>query len=123
VLSTVPRIAILTDEPVLTEPFYMSYRQKLGKSDTAPLLARVRQQDFEAVVTPRRPTRFRGVPMVPPDLWSAITESYAPFCAPSPNLLVYLPRGAAHGDAVGDKLKALGCSPDEGSDFTSTLNQ
>lgn len=119
VLSTVPRIAILTDEPVLTEPFYMAYQQKLGKSDTGPLLARVRQQDFEAVVTPRRPTRWRGVPMVPPDLRSAIAEAYAPFCAPSPNLLVYLPRGAAHGVALGDKLKALGCIPDEGGEFTS----
>ncbi len=119
VLSTVPRIAILTDEPVLTEPFYMAYQQKLGKSDTAPLVDRVRRQDFEVVVTPRRPTRFRGVPMVPPDLWSAIMEAYAPFCAPSPNLLVYLPRGA-QGVAVGDKLRALGCVPDEGGEFTST---
>ena len=120
VLSTVPRIAILTDEPVLTEPFYMAYQQKLGKSDTAPLVARVRQQDFEAVVTPRRPTQWRGVPMVPPDLWSAIAEAYAPFCAPGPNLLVYLPRGAAYGVAVGDRLRALGCIPDEGGEFTST---
>ena len=119
VLSTVPRIAILTDEPVLTEPFYMAYQQKLGKSDTAPLVARVRQQDFEAVVTPRTPTRWRGVPMVPPDLWSAIAEAYAPFCAPSPNLLVYLPRGTTHGVAVGDQLKALGCIPDEGGEFKS----
>jgi hypothetical protein len=119
VLSTVPRIAILTDEPVLTDPFYMAYQQKLGKSDTAPLVAQVRQQDFEAVVMPRRLTRWRGVPMVPPDLWSAIAEAYAPFCAPSPNLLVYLPRGAAHGVAVGDKLRALGCIPDEGGEFTS----
>jgi len=120
VLSTVPRIAILTDEPVLTEPFYMAYQQKLGKSDTAPIVARVRQQDFEAVVTPRRPTQWRGVPMVPPDLWSAIAEAYAPFCAPGPNLLVYLPRGAARDVAVGDKLRALGCTPDEGGEFTST---
>jgi hypothetical protein len=120
VLSTVPRIAILTDEPVLTEPFYMAYQQKLGKSDTGPLVARVLQQDFEAVVTPRRPTQWRGVPMVPPDLWSAIAEAYAPFCVPGPNLLVYLPRSAARGVAVGDKLRALGCIPDEGGEFTST---
>ena len=120
VLSIVPRIAILTDEPVLTEPAYMAYQQMLGKSDAEPLLARVRQQDFEVAVTPRRPARWRALPMVPPDLWSAIAEAYAPFCAPSPNLLVYLPRGAAHGVALGDKLKALGCIPDQGGEFAST---
>ena len=111
VLSTVPRIAILTDEPVIMEPYYMAYRQKAGKSDTGPFLARVRRQDFEAVVTPRRPRQYRGIPMVPPDLSSAIAEAYEPFCAPGPDLLVHLPRGAAHGVALGAKLKALGCVP------------
>lgn len=120
VLSTVPRIAILTDEPVLTEPFYMSYRQMAGKSVSGPLVARVRRHDFEAVVTPRQQRRFRGVPLVPPDLWSAIAEAYEPFCAPSRALLVSLPRGGAYGDSVGAKLKALGCIPDDGDEFTST---
>ena len=120
VLSTVPRIAILTDEPVLTEPYYMAYRQSAGKSDSGPLVARVRRHDFEAVVTQRKPRRYRGVPTVPPDLWSAIAEAYEPFCAPSPGLLVRLPRGGAHGVAVGARLKALGCIPDEGDEFTST---
>ena len=111
VLSTVPRIAMLTDEPVIMEPYYMAYRQKAGKSDTGPFVARIRRQDFEAVVTPRRPRQYRGIPMVPPDLSSAIAEAYEPFCAPGPDLLVHLPRGAAHGVAVGAELKALGCVP------------
>jgi hypothetical protein len=111
VLSTVPRIAILTDEPVVIDPYYMTYMQQLGKYDTGPLLDRVRRQEFDAVVTTREPTTYRGVRTAPPDLWSAIAHAYQPFCAPSPILVVHLPRGGSHGATVGARLKELGCGP------------
>jgi len=121
VLSTVPRVSILTDEPVITDPFAMAYMQRLGKFDTGPLLRRVRRQDFEAVVTLAASGDYRGVPTVPPDLLAAIAEAYQPFCAPGPSFVVHLPRGAAASSAVGARLMELGCARGPAIDTTRAL--
>jgi hypothetical protein len=111
VLSTVPRVSIFKDQPVIIEPYYVTYIHQLGKFDVEGVLARVRQE-FEAVIRTVRPPQFRGVPNVPPDLWSAIVQAYEPFGAAGPTLVVRLPRGTQQ-SPIGAGLKELGCASDD----------
>lgn len=111
VLSTVPRVSILTDEPVIVEPFFMAYSQLLGKFDTAPLRERIRKHEFEAVVTSVGQGHYRGVPSAPPDVMSEISNSYLPFCTAGQKFVVHLPRGQPETSALGARLRELGCTP------------
>jgi hypothetical protein len=110
VLAMPPRVAILTSEPLLIEPYVLAYWQLAGQFDTQPIRDRIRRQDFEAVVSDVALDYWRGVPRMPPDLWKAIGESYQPFCAAGPRWVVHMPRGRP-GGVLEAKLTALGCSP------------
>jgi hypothetical protein len=111
VLSLVPRVALLTDNPIIIEPWFMAYLQSQGRFDTAPIRERIRRQEFEAVVTFASAGQYRGVPFAPPDVMSEIAHSYLPFCVPGPDFVVHLPRGQVASSVLGARLRELGCAP------------
>ena len=90
IFSTVPRMALFDREPALMEPFLLSYLQRVGRFNPAPVLERVRAGEFDIVITPApaspgisvfaTPGFWRGVPIVPPDLERTISSAYKPYC-------------------------------------------
>jgi len=83
IFSAVPRMALLDPAPALMEPYLLSYLQRVGRFDPAPILERVRAGEFDIVITPGAdvPDFWRGVPMVAPDLKRSIASAYEPYCA------------------------------------------
>jgi hypothetical protein len=60
IFSTVPRIALIDSIPPLTEPFLLSYLQRLGKFDPQPILERIRQNEFDLLITSADYVRLAG---------------------------------------------------------------
>jgi hypothetical protein len=109
IFSTVPRIALLDAQPVLLEPFLMSYLQRLGHFDPAPMFRKLGDQEFDIVVTASAPQAFRGITYIGPDLRRAIVASYHPYCFYS-GYLVHLPVQRQN-DALKSSLAGIGCTP------------
>jgi hypothetical protein len=113
IFSTVPRLALLDPFPTLTEPYLMSYMERLGKFNPQPILERVRKNEFDVVIT-ERPKRarpnisWRGVPVVAPDLQRAIEDSYTPHCTML-GALLYFPRNRSENSALAQELNSIGC--------------
>jgi hypothetical protein len=124
ILSTVPRIALMDPSPTLMEPYLFSYLQRLGKFDPKPILDRVRNQEFDLVITLAYAASWRSVPVVSADLRSAIATRYSPECVflealrpplrssswPS-RLLLHFPRGRDNSVLI-QEFAAIGCVPD-----------
>jgi hypothetical protein len=120
IFSTVPRMALLDPEPALTEPFLLSYLQRAGKFDPAPILERVRAREFDVVITPApaplgasafwSPGSWRGVPMVPPDLERTISSAYKPYCEVL-YVVLNVPRDRVVGSILRDEWRQAGCVP------------
>ena len=109
IFSTIPRIALLDAEPALVEPFLLSYLQRLGKFDPAPIFRRIRDGEFDVVITAPAPKRWRGVPHIGPDLRRAIGASYRPYCVYS-GYLLHLPTNRQN-NALERSLNEIGCTP------------
>jgi hypothetical protein len=110
IFSTVPRLALLDTAPALTEPYLMAYMQQLRKFDPLPILQRVRDKEFDVVITFAQSTNWRGVPRIAPELHHAIEAAYEPQCTMI-EALIHLPRGRpAEGDLL-RKLDSNGCMP------------
>jgi hypothetical protein len=110
IFSTVPRLALLDPAPVLTEPYLMSYLQRVGKFDPQPILDRIRNNEFDLVITASRRISWRGVPHIAPDLRRAIEESYAPQCTMF-GALVQVPRARPGDDDLLQELNRNNCVP------------
>ncbi len=110
IFSTVPRVALLDAEPALMEPYLLSYSQRLGKFDPAPILRRVGDREFDIVVTSSKPQSWRGIPHIEPDLRRAIMASYMPHCIYSEYLL-HLPNDRQENSALKRALTEIGCIP------------
>ena len=110
IFSTAPRLALLDPAPALTEPYLMSYLQQIGKFDPQPILERIRNMEFDVVITPARRVSWRGVPHIAPDLRHAIEGSYVPQCMTF-GALVQVPRARPGDDALLQELNRNGCVP------------
>ena len=110
IFSTVPRLALLDPAPVLTEPYLMSYLQRIGKFDPQPILERIRNKEFDVVITRSRRESWRGVPHIAPDLRRAIEESYVPQCTML-GALVQVPRPRRGDDDLIRELNRNNCVP------------
>ena len=110
IFSTVPRLALLDPAPVLTEPYLMSYLQRIGKFDPQPILERIRNKEFDVVITRSRRESWRGVPHIAPDLRRAIEESYVPQCTML-GALVQVPRARRGDDDLLRELNRNNCVP------------
>jgi hypothetical protein len=110
VFSIVGDASHLAPAVVLSEPFLLSYLERAGKMDSAPWAARIRNQEFDLVVTPGIASKYRGVPFITPKIRAAIAESYQPFCAFHGALLF----SRAHEDEnslLQARFTAIGCRP------------
>jgi hypothetical protein len=111
ILSTVPGLALIDPRPPLTEPYLLSYLQRLGKFDPQPILERIRQKEFDVVITSVHPGGWRGIDHVSPDLRNAIAASYRPQCILR-GTLVHLPRNPGPvSSALAQDLANIGCVP------------
>jgi len=108
--STVPRLALLEPNPVLTEPYLFSYMQRVGKADSEPIVKRIGNGEFDVVINSVEDLPWRGVPHVAPDFRRAIDESYKPYCSMFGSL-VFLPRSRPEDGSLVDQLKAARCVP------------
>jgi hypothetical protein len=109
--SVVPRLALLEPDPLLTEPYLMTYLHRLGKIDVTPIVEPVRRTEYELVITNSSPRSHRGVSLVDPTLRSAISDSYRPYCQRR-ELLFHLPIAVAPADStLAQHLKDIGCLP------------
>lgn len=110
IFSTVPRFALLDAEPALMEPFLLSYMQRMGKFDPAPILRRLRDGEFDVVITSSMPADWRNIPHIAPDLRQAIAASYRPNCIYSEYLL-HLPSHRPENSRLERALAVIGCKP------------
>jgi hypothetical protein len=109
--STVPRIALLNQQPALVEPFLLSYMRRLGKFDGQPIMMRIRNDEFDVVVTSvDRFANWRGIPHIDKELAASIAFAYKPACA-TRECLVYLPRTRPKDEFLAKDLAAAGCVP------------
>jgi hypothetical protein len=92
------------------EPYLLSYSEHLGKVDPTPILSRVRDGEFDVVITASEPRSWRGIPHIRPDLHHAIEQSYRPFCVYS-GYLLHLPKSHWEGNTLADALTGVGCRP------------
>jgi hypothetical protein len=111
ILSTVPRLALMDPRPPLTDPYLLSYLQRLRKFDPQPILERIRECEFDVVITSTQQHSWRGIDLVGPDLRNAIAASYRPQCSVLGSV-VHLPRNPRRvGDSLVLDLANIGCAP------------
>jgi hypothetical protein len=111
IFSTVPRLALIDPRPPLTDPYLLSYQQRLGKFDPQPILERIRQSEFDVVITSTQQHSWRGIDLVGPDLRNAIAASYKPQCILLGSV-VHLPRKPRRaGGSLALDLANAGCAP------------
>jgi hypothetical protein len=111
ILSTVPRLALIDPKPSITDPYLLSYLQRLGKFDPQPIFERIRRSEFDVVITSTRQHSWRGIDLVGPDLRNAIAASYRPQCILLGSV-VHLPRNPSRvGDSLALDLANVGCAP------------
>jgi hypothetical protein len=114
IFSTVPRMALFDREPTLMEPFLLSYLQRVGRFDTAPILERVRAGEFDIVITEGAgfPDSWRGVPTTPPDLARSISSGYKPYCEVL-GAVLQVPRDRLVDSILRPDWRDVGCVPQE----------
>jgi hypothetical protein len=112
ILSLPPSLALLDSQPALVEPFLASYERRLGKFNIQPLLSRVRNSEFDVVITSKDndASSYRGVPSVDPLLRQAILEKYMPYCTIL-NSTLNLPRDRQADRMLLANLPDMGCKP------------
>lgn len=109
VLALVPKVAFFTPEIFLSDTFTASAYERLGRFDLHPLARRIRNQTFDLIVTPQKPTGYRGVAHLSPTLRPAIAEAYRPFCLLK-DWVMFLPRNSTTKGPLNERLVALGCN-------------
>src|SRR5262249_45732776 len=110
IFSTLSRLALVDPAPAVTEPYLLSYMERLGKFDPQPILERVRNGEFDVVITAMRSQSWRGIPRVSPDLHRAIEASYTPLCTML-GALLHLPRSRPEDRDLSQELFRIGCVP------------
>lgn len=110
VFATAPRVAILTRDPPVTEPFLLSYLEIIGKFSPGPLSERVEEREFDVVVTYAHRRQYRGVERLSPSFRKAIQSAYAPFCVYEGSMF-HLPQGQADPNSLREDLRKIGCMP------------
>jgi hypothetical protein len=100
---------MLDADPVLVEPYLFSYWLRLHKFDGEPILAKIRADEFDVVVTMAQPQGYRGIPHVGPQMRSAIESAYQPYCVCS-DFLFHLPVHRTKNATLETRLNGIGCT-------------
>jgi len=111
IFSTIPRLALLDPHPSLMEPYLLTYMHRLGKLDPKPIVERIRNSEYDVVITAERPQSWRGVLHIDPDVRNAIVDSYNPQCTLR-GWLLQLPRHPhSTSSDLAQQLANRGCEP------------
>ncbi len=108
VFSTTGWVSHLTEDVAMPEPYLLSYLERRANWDSAPWAAKIRQQNYDLVVTDLPQITFRSVPHIPPKIHIAIEEAYEPFSA-CPGILLFHRRGAIPESKETARFAAMGC--------------
>jgi len=108
VFSVVGTISHLAPTVVITEPFLLSYLERSGNADSAPWAARIRDREFDLLITHVEAASYRGVPFITPKMRTAIEESYEPFCT-CRGALVFARRQESSDSLFNQRFAAIGC--------------
>jgi hypothetical protein len=110
-LSTMPDVTAAVPDRVVPDSILLNYLVLTAGADISPLEAKVRQGDFDLVVTHPGDYLWRRVPELPRGLRRAIMDSYHPYCLLR-NMLVHLPNNPARSnEELAQRIKNLGCQP------------
>ena len=110
IFSSIQRIALLDPRPALLDPFLLNYLQRTGRFDPKPVFDRIRNAEFDVVVTASGHRSYRGLPHVGPAMHNAIVASYQAYCTYS-EYLVHLRRNQPDNNALAQELTQIGCQP------------
>jgi len=110
IFSTVPRLAMMDPAPVLMESFLVTYLQRLGKFDPQPIIQRIRNSEFDLVITATPSRSWGGLPLISPDIHRAIEASYTPQCVVG-HYLMHLPRSRSGDSGLLEALDRNRCVP------------
>jgi hypothetical protein len=104
IFSTDERLALLDPAPALVNSF------AFWTINPRRIYERLRDNEFDVVITSATPKTYRHVELVPTDLRRAIIASYAPHCVIR-GVLLLLPRSRPTDAALLQKLAQIGCVP------------
>lgn len=113
IFTTIPRIALLDPEPVLLEPYLLTYSRRLGKFDPQPYIQKIRHDEFDVILTGVGQTlNWRGIRFLDDGVRAAIFSAYKPACIiKQEEVSVYLPRMRPADAALLTSLRQAGCVP------------
>ena len=101
--------------PALTEPYLFTYQERLGKFDPRPILDRVRNSEFDVVITLPQPGGLAG----PASYLAQPSRGHRRIVSTSLQArgsLMHLPRRPrSEGGALASDLAAIGCAPISGN--------
>lgn len=110
IFSTIPRIALMDPQPALLEPLLLTYLWRMGKFDGRPILDRIRNEEFDAVITDREAGQtYRGLRYLE-GIEDTITSAYMPGCA-GKEMAVSFPRTRPPDTALREGLRRILCAP------------
>ena len=110
VFSSIPRIALIDPQPALLEPVLLTYLRRLGKFDGRPILDRIRNEEFDVVITdPEADQSYRGFRKLE-GIEDTITSAYVPGCA-GKEMVVSFPRTCPPDNVLIEGLRGILCVP------------
>jgi hypothetical protein len=112
VFTTVPAVALLLKEPVVTEPFLHAVWEKVGRRDTRDIADGIARSRYDIVVTSKQRHAWRGVEFITPALGDAIADAYRPVCSLL-EVTIHLPRAKDEtlaNQSAERALRSAGCS-------------
>jgi hypothetical protein len=110
VFSIVGVVSHLAPTAVIPEPFLLSYLERTGSRDSAPWAGRIREREFDLVVTPVEAKSYRGTPWITPKIHAAIEQSYQPFCFYR-GFLLFSRRPEDQDSLLHSRFQSIGCRP------------
>ena len=106
-LSSLPDVTMLGQPRIITDSILLNYRVLTTGADLSGLQQRIRDQQFDTIVTLPADYLWRGVPMLPRPLLHSVADAYRPYCLLG-NKLFHLPSGRRE-EVLQERLKSIGC--------------
>jgi hypothetical protein len=108
VLSSIPDVTILRPERIIPDFILLNYMVMTAGEDVSGLEARIRKNDFDVIVTQPADYLWRGVPVLPRTVRSAIMDAYQPYCLLSDKEF-HFPKNRPDTLNVRKRLQEIGC--------------
>ncbi|HXT72005.1 MAG TPA: glycosyltransferase family 87 protein [Vicinamibacterales bacterium] len=109
VASTIPRFALMTTRPPLTDPYILGLQLTAGSDSYDRFFEPLRRGEFQLVVTSLIAKEWRGIPHVLPEMKAALSGAYRPYCVYGGAVFHLPPR--EEGSPLARELIGIGCMP------------